>query len=63
MPKARKSDGRRRGTRFKKKYSHKVIPLRIKPQLPRMSSLLAKQLTFYDELEKQVYADLEEKTE
>ena len=62
MPKARKSNSRRRRNRFERKYSHTVIPLRIKPQLPRMSSLLDKQLTYLDELEKQVYEDLETKT-
>ena len=60
MPKARKSNGRRRRTRFEEKYSHTVIPLRIKPQIPRMSSLLDRQLTILDELEKQVFASLEQ---
>jgi len=62
VPKARKSNSRRRSLLFSKKYSHKTVPLRVKLQQAQMSSLLEKQLTYYEELEKQVYADLEDKT-
>ena len=60
MPKARKSSSRRRRTRFEEKYSHTIIPLRIKRYLPRMNALLETELINYDELERQIYEKLED---
>ena len=62
MPKARTSNSRRRRSRFQRKYSHTVIPLRIKRLINGMNARLGRQLTFLDELEKQVYEDLEGKS-
>ena len=58
MPKARKSSSRRRMNRFEEKYSHTVIPLRIKRYLPRMNTLLETELTIHDALEVAVFAEL-----
>lgn len=61
MPKARKSDGRRRRSRFKKKYTHHVTPLQVKALLDEAESLLEEWLINYDAVEVQALADLEVK--
>jgi len=62
VPKAKKSTAQRRILRFHEKFSHKTVPIRFKYYLSRMSSLLRTELINLDELERQIYADLDSKS-